>query len=676
MRKVLLLVLAFNTLIFNAQESQEVAASKWKDGLYEYYYPKNFGSLTQWVLFEIKHKLVIKKTNKGKISKISLTGNPSIGDYIHLDSISTQFVRHYTNTNSEYSKLYFNENCIIAYRVKLLIPKPEIDFEYCIGKKPDEGIKDEILAYLESTKNYFVPKTIYYTKDIESITPVIISGSDELASGAYIKIGLIFKTKGGIEVKSKNLGGKIDIENFLILSNQLEYDKTKSAYKIDCKKLENKELEISVHSNSEPNLKFITKTPVKCDSENSPTVLQSKILSEYDFVKYRTYEGGKDITKTLKKLPETGYSTYPSDLMQIYLIKNIETSLIQVQKNDKIGYITKNGKLIIPIEYDNGTVNNFKDKVIGVKKNGKWGYINFQNKVVTDFIYDLVYTESNGASVVKKDNKYGYVDVVGKQFVNTIYDDVENFSDNGLGIVVLNGKRGCIDKTGKLLVATEFEKSPKQLNATLFAVYKNGKYGVIKTDGNMLFDFKYDEIYPTGYEYRTDGSKGYSNVIRVKLDDKYGYIKGDGKVLSECIFTEAGDVGTVGLTMVKLYENKTTKGGDFDIKTGKVHWTSEVKDPEEVVSKGSNTGGKNSSKSGSDKKTVKNTGKGILHMGADGSTGYSVNGGGTVEFSCSKKVYYTFYQNGGYNGRGPVISEAKQDCGQTINANGDSYNKK
>jgi hypothetical protein len=673
MKKFCLLLFLLSFCIINAQESQEITASKWKDGEFEFYSPNNNYIPVQWTLTKFKKKLEIKKNTKNKILKISLTGNPSIGDFMHPDSVTTEFVRYYAIKGYEDSKIYFTQNSILVYRIKEVSPKHEIEFEYCIGKKPENNIKDEIINYLESTKKYYVPKSITSSTDIESIQAVVISDQEELSTGAYFQIGMVVKTKWGIELKSLSLNGRLDTKNFTIKPRELE--PYKNAWIMNCKKLKNSELEVDVYLTTEPTVKFNSKIPVKCDSENSPVTIQSKVLNEYDFVKHRSYEKGKYIVKKLEKLPETGYTTHALSLMEIFRITNVETNLIQVQKKDKVGYIDKTGKKIIPLEYEDGVVSDFKNKIIAVKKNGKWGFINFQNKVVTKFIYDLVYNESCGASIVKKDDKYGYADSTGREFVNTIYDNVFDFSNKGYGVVVLNGKHGCVDKTGKLIVPIEFEKSPIQLNPDLFAVYKNGKYGVIKTDGNMIFDFKYDEIYPTGYEYRTNEPKENSNVMRVKLLGKYGYIKGDGKVLSECIFTKANDVASVGYAIVELHENKVTKGGDFDIKTGKVHWTSEVKDPEEVVvDYSSNVRSK--SKSGPDKKTIKNTGKSILHMGADGSTGYSVNGGGSVEFPCSKKVYYTYYDNGGYNGRGPVISEAKQDCGGTINANGDQYNKK
>ncbi|MBK7312007.1 MAG: WG repeat-containing protein [Sphingobacteriaceae bacterium] len=573
MKKICLLLFLLGFCIINAQESQEVAASKWKDGMYEYYHTNLYNNL-KWEMFNIKHKLAIKRNAKNKVVKISLKGDPSIGDYIHTDSASTDFVRHYSGNDYNDKKLYFNENCIIAYRLKQITPKPEIEMNYCIGKNPGDGIKDEIISYLEKTMSYYIPSSVSKSNEIEKITAVIISDDDELSSGTYIDLGLVFKMKWGVEVKSKNLGGNIDIKNFTITSNQLKKVPNRIFWEIDCSKTINKEMEIVVWLNYYPSDKFKTLIPVKCDTENSPVVKMSKILSDYEEVRYSELWNGKKEIKVLKKLPETGYSTYPIDLLKIYKKKEIATDLIRVKKDNKIGYIDKNGKIIIPVEFEDGTVDNFTSGLIGVKKGnkcgfmtlkntigvpfdydmvwayngniakikneGKFGYINLQGKVIAKPIYDEVWGLTNGVILVKKDSKYGYITETGVVVTNTIYDVATEFSSAEFGTVLLNNKIGCIDKTGKIVVPIEFQKSPVSLNKDLFKVYKDGKWGILKKDGKMLFDYTYDEISVCG----TDNSKNPGECvkyIRVKRDGLFGFVTTDGKVFKDCIYNTADD---------------------------------------------------------------------------------------------------------------------------------------
>lgn len=716
MKKLGLLLLFLNAFMSIAQESQEVTISKWKDGQYDAYF-----TMMGWNKSDDRYTVTIKKTKNNKVAKIIVKNSTFTTTYVHADSSFTPFVRHYTSDQYSDSKMYINDSLIIMYRIEGYYPDPKIVLNNCIGKKPGFEAKEEILAYLAKTKDYYVPTSVSRGKDIESITPVIITDNVELSTGGYIELGLIIKLKWGIVLKTKNIGGTINVKDFSISSNQLkEYTEgKKSVWKVDCSKTVNKEMEIVVWVNYDSDNKFKTLLPVKCDSENSPVALLTKAFNEYDEIHYLAGDPGKKESKVLKKLPETGYSTYAEDLIEISKIKDVETNLIRLKLNDKIGYADKNGKIIIPVQYDGGLLNNFTNGLIGVKKDGKCGYINFANKTVIPFDYDMVwyfkgtiakiknagkfgfvnqqgklisnaiYDEvwdlHSGMVVVKKDGKYGYISETGAIIANTIYDDAFDFNLEDFGTVQLNNKQGCIDKTGKIVVPIEYEKSPKSLNSTLFKVYKNGKYGIIKKDGKMLFDFVYDEIYNCGTRYTGSNAES-DKYIRVKKDGKYGFVTTDGKIYKDCIYNTADDFYG-GMAAITKTDNGVEKKGTLvlNMSDGKgnvykggyedLHEIEQEKS-EDNTSSYSSSGSRGGSKSGSDKKTIKNTGKNTLYFGADGNTGYRINGGSSQDIPCGKKVYYTFWQNGGYNGEGPVISAAKQDCGKTINANGDQYHRK
>ncbi|MDX2172962.1 MAG: WG repeat-containing protein [Bacteroidota bacterium] len=677
MKRLGLLVLFLNAFLSKAQESQEITALKWKDGVYDQY-TVDFFNDSKWQKSTEKVNLTIKKGNKNKSIKISLKGvliTPR--EFTHNDSLSTPFVRYYTNkeTYDDY-KVYFNNNTIVMFTVKKMAAKPEIQLMYFFGQAPQNNIKEEILTYLEQTSSYFVPTSIYESKDIESITAKIISETDELSSGTYIELGLIFKMKSGMEVQSKNLGGNIDLKNFKISSDQLkEYlEGKKSVWKVDCSKTINKEMEIIVWLIYSPNDKFKTLIPVKCDTENSPVVIQGKIINEYDAVIYNSEIGNV----TLKKLEGTGYSTYPNALKELFDKKNIETDLIRVSKNNKIGYINKNGKLIIPLEYDGGGISDFKNKVIPVYKNGKWGFINFQNKVITDFIYDKVYKESNGVTSVVKDNKCGYVNAEGKQFVNTIYDNAFDFNSLNSAVVKLNNKYGCIDKTGKIVVQIDYEKSPRALNSDLFVVHKNDKYGIIKKDGKMLFDYKYDEIYNCGTAW--GNAKDCEKYIRVKKDGLYGFVKTDGTVFRECIFNTANDFSG-NIASITKTENGVEKKGQLLLNAsdgkGNVYKNGyenlqEIEQEKDDVTTSSKSNTKSGTKAVSDKKTLKNTGKNPLYYRTSkGGSASHLNGGSSTTISCSNPIYYCNDDGkGNHTVTGQLISGANQDCGSTVTAQG------
>ena len=52
--------------------------------------------------------------------------------------------------------------------------------------------------------------------------------------------------------------------------------------------------------------------------------------------------------------------------------------LSQVAKGDKYGFVNKDGKLIIPLIYDEALT--FSEGFVAVKQNGKWGYLDSTGK--------------------------------------------------------------------------------------------------------------------------------------------------------------------------------------------------------------------------------------------------------------------------------------------------------
>lgn len=80
-------------------------------------------------------------------------------------------------------------------------------------------------------------------------------------------------------------------------------------------------------------------------------------------------------------------------------------------------YIDRTGKEVTSQEYS------FFDGLAAVEKNEKWGYIDRDGKVVIPLQYDYVYDFSEGLAVVYKDEKKSFIDTAGR-FVATIPSDV------------------------------------------------------------------------------------------------------------------------------------------------------------------------------------------------------------------------------------------------------------
>lgn len=157
--------------------------------------------------------------------------------------------------------------------------------------------------------------------------------------------------------------------------------------------------------------------------------------------------------------------------------------LAKVGKDNKVGYTDNNGKIIIPLIYDEGLTfsegftavrtgsvwifldstgnqlsdakfedaQNFHNGYAAVMKNGHYGYIDMQGKVVIDFQFSNARDFSEGlAPIANSHNLWGYVDGKGKTVISPQYDFADSFN-NGVASVMKDNKTFYIDKENKVL---------------------------------------------------------------------------------------------------------------------------------------------------------------------------------------------------------------------------------
>ena len=85
-----------------------------------------------------------------------------------------------------------------------------------------------------------------------------------------------------------------------------------------------------------------------------------------------------------------------------------------VEREDFVfGFIDKNGKTVIPVEYD--ALGTFLEGLAFACKDGKYGVIDTQNNVVVPFEYTRITSYSNGLAVAVKDGRAFCIDRYGKE---------------------------------------------------------------------------------------------------------------------------------------------------------------------------------------------------------------------------------------------------------------------
>lgn len=192
-----------------------------------------------------------------------------------------------------------------------------------------------------------------------------------------------------------------------------------------------KRVSTAAQGNKQPSKSEQTGKPLREDK-------QSKAQSE----KSVSPGGGKE--KKNKSDRETPYvmTTLPEKPPRPTktVIKDEPDRYVKINKNGLWGFRDRNSKdMAVPAVYDE--VFSFKEDLCCVQKNEKFGFINRQGEEVIPLIYDCATSFSEGVACVFKGDSCGYIDINGETVVDFKYDAGTPVS-NGECRVKKNGKWG------------------------------------------------------------------------------------------------------------------------------------------------------------------------------------------------------------------------------------------
>jgi len=221
-----------------------------------------------------------------------------------------------------------------------------------------------------------------------------------------------------------------------------------------------------------------------------------------------------------------------------------------VSKENRHGFIDKDGKIIIALEYEDA--GNFSEGIAPVKNNGKWGYISKFGKVEIPFIFIDAKDFSDGLAAVSNGQQYGYVDIKGNLKIAYQFDSAVSFK-TGIAVVEKGGKNIVINKTGEAIYTSQHSITPLEIGEKISVLkfmapplMKNGKIIVEEKEFDSIGKFyekravfrkqnKYGLIDENGrkivsaeFEGLTDFENGRSIV---KQNGKQGMIDVDGKYI-------------------------------------------------------------------------------------------------------------------------------------------------
>lgn len=202
--------------------------------------------------------------------------------------------------------------------------------------------------------------------------------------------------------------------------------------------------------------------------------------------------------------------------------------------DDKIGFIDKEGKIVIEPKFDSFTgkpIGNFKDGLAYIYLNGKVGFIDKTGNFVINPIYNYAYSFDENLAVINLSDKYGYIDKFGAIKLSPKFAYASSFKEGLAGFSFDRQKFGFIDKTGKVVIEPRFDwvggfsegLAAASVGMAWYGHQKSGgKWGFVDKTGKIVIDIKYEVVNPF--------SEG---LAPIKIDGKWGFIDRTGKIQIE-----------------------------------------------------------------------------------------------------------------------------------------------
>ena len=315
----------------------------------------------------------------------------------------------------------------------------------------------------------------------------------------------------------------------------------------------------------------------------------------YDKIKGQGFVNGrawvkKKGTEFWTLIDENGVEIPVNNYEKVGYIFKQNDGLMAVYSNDKMGFVNKEGKEVIPCKYTGGT--SFEEGLacIALYNTEKYGFMNMKGEMVIPMQYtqagistfssdqvcrasvggktvlidkkgNIVFKTSKGNIQFTSLNKIGVYTKSGRSgwgllgydnewVIQPIYDDLSAFNQKGIAEAVKGGLAGLIDSTGAVVLDFKYEN-------VYHEPVKDGFYlGVYKTDEpKPLFDTPKDFFTPdlkplviddVSYIYPADGERlmKYSNNAK-----KYGYLNREFEKVIPAKYSKAKEF-TEGLAWV------------------------------------------------------------------------------------------------------------------------------
>jgi hypothetical protein len=244
------------------------------------------------------------------------------------------------------------------------------------------------------------------------------------------------------------------------------------------------------------------------ESVPMPSIENSKPYSEYEITK----PGGK-------KWGTVHYKTKKQGLPYIYdRISYINPTIVAIHQEKKVGIAYSAGKVLIAPKYESLWSLYGRDDnrlLLIAKENNKYGVIDAEGKIIVPIIYDQLHKCvgcGNGLITVKQNNKWGLITPDNKQILPTTYNEIRRLTRNVIQVRPNEVRRfGLIDSLGNFIVDT----MQTHIGVERYGIhYRNGNLvGLLNLNGEVILPQEYSKI-----EHRDNRN------LLVKKGNKYGLL--------------------------------------------------------------------------------------------------------------------------------------------------------
>ncbi len=236
----------------------------------------------------------------------------------------------------------------------------------------------------------------------------------------------------------------------------------------------------------------------------------------------------------------------PTNTWKYDEIMDFKEGVAEVSKDGKYGYINKQGKEIIPVQYD---IQHYDDILADL---------------IDGYLYDQQHSVNGIITLNKGEKQIYFLNKQGKEVIPLQYDSVKNSSKN-LYQVIMNGKLGFINKQGKEVIPIKYDET-KQFKGGLAGVGKGtrkngkfiGKWGFINKQGQEVIPLQYDSV----SDFFREG------LAYVKKDGKWGFANEQGK---EILPTQYDKIWIFKNGLAKVGKGGNDTHGIFNGKLGMVN---------------------------------------------------------------------------------------------------------